>query len=68
MRLVVLTPAHSFDTIPASFVNMRPAMTGSLAARTVETRQVREEAALRRKSWVPRITWLSLVSWTQITS
>ena len=54
-----------FDTILADFVNMRPVITGSLAARTVEPRQVREEAALRRNPWVPRTTWLSLVSWSQ---
>jgi hypothetical protein len=38
-------------------------MIGSLAAETVELRQVRKEAALRRFLWVPRIAWLSPVSW-----
>ncbi len=34
-----------------------PAVTGFLAAEAAEPRQVREEAALRRNFWVPRITW-----------
>jgi hypothetical protein len=43
--------------IGACDVRMSPAITGSLAARAVEPRQVREEAALRRLPRVPRIIW-----------
>jgi hypothetical protein len=38
-------------------------MTGSLAAKAAEPRQVREEAALRRTPRVTRNTWWSPVSW-----
>jgi hypothetical protein len=53
---------QTFVNIPTLFdMFMKPVMTGSLAAKTVEPRQVRKEAALRRALWVPRNSWLSLV-------
>jgi hypothetical protein len=55
----LLTQTLTFARLKAYRVLITPVMTGSLAARAAEPRQVRKEAALRQNPRVPRITWWS---------